>query len=213
MIKFTYLLIGLYLCASLSSMAQTNTNFYCHFSIPNTPEPFVGTPLVATDDATYGPFPIGFTFNFFGTNYTQYYVGTNGWVGFTPNQPNTYTGTFIPNTGATVPKNCIMGPWEDWDPGVGVGPYIFRQLSGTAPNRMVTVSWLDCPMFQCNSNLGTFQIVMHEGTNWIDNHLMSKPSCPSWVSGSSVWGLHNAPGTLAYVVNGQNGAPDRKSVV
>jgi gliding motility-associated-like protein len=211
-IKMTKLIttLAIILVQCAVGFAQTNTTFYCHFPISSPPQPFAGTAVAggfADDDAIYGPFNIGFTFNFFGTNYTQYYVGTNGWVGFSAGQPTTYTGLSIPNTNPDIPKNCVMGPWEDWDPSAGTGPFIFTDLIGTAPNRQLVVSWNDCPMFQCNNLLGKFQIILYEGTNWIDNHLINKPSCPTWVAGSSIWGLHNDAGTLAYVVNGQNGAP------
>ena len=68
----------------------------------------------------------GFSFCFFGNTYTQFYVGSNGWVSFTGGQPSAYTSATIPSTGASVPKNCIMAPWQDWHPGTGsnVGNYI-----------------------------------------------------------------------------------------
>ncbi len=34
------------------------------------------------DETVYGPLDIGFTFNFFGTDYTELYVSSNGWVSF-----------------------------------------------------------------------------------------------------------------------------------
>ncbi|MEI6850205.1 MAG: hypothetical protein WCK29_04145 [archaeon] len=47
----------------------------------------VGLPVNITDDGVEGPFPIGFEFSFFGTKYTQFYIGANGWISFTSN-PN-----------------------------------------------------------------------------------------------------------------------------
>jgi hypothetical protein len=35
-----------------------------------------------------------------------------------------------------VPKNCIMGPWQDWHP--GVGGQIRYQTTGVAPCRKLT---------------------------------------------------------------------------
>ena len=43
-----------------------------------------GTVVPSSDDVTHGPFNIGFTFNFFNVNYTQFYIGSNGWIGFSP---------------------------------------------------------------------------------------------------------------------------------
>jgi hypothetical protein len=74
-----------------------------------------GTVIPSSDDVTHGPFNIGFTFAFFGNNFTQFYVGSNGWIGFSAGQTTGYTAQFIPNTGS--PKNAILADWEDLLPG------------------------------------------------------------------------------------------------
>ena len=43
---------------------------------------FEGTPLAAVDDNSTGLVPIGFTINFFGTDYTDLFVNNNGNVTF-----------------------------------------------------------------------------------------------------------------------------------
>ena len=72
-----------------------------------------GNQLFMTDDSQQGPFNIGFTFCFFGQTYTQFWVGSNGWISFSPGQPITFTTQTIPTGAFNVPKNCIMGPWQD----------------------------------------------------------------------------------------------------
>ena len=59
-------------------------------------------------------------------------------------------------------------------------------------------------MFSCTSTLGTFQIVIYEGTNLIENHITNKPNCPSWASGTAVQGIHNIGGTIGITVPGRN---------
>ena len=41
-----------------------------------------GTDVIGSlaDDNLIGPFPIGFTFTYFGTDYTQFYISSNGWI-------------------------------------------------------------------------------------------------------------------------------------
>lgn len=183
------------------------TTSYTISSILHAPPvpPATGTASNLSDDAVGGPYPIGFTFCFFGNIYTQFYIGSNGWISFSPGQPATYTTQPIPNTSAAVPKNCIMGPWEDWDPGLcSVGGCIRYQTIGTAPNRIMVVSWNVVPMFLCNATLGTFEIAIYESSNIIENHLTLKPNCPGWAGGTGVQGLHNASGTVAYAVAGRN---------
>jgi len=163
-----------------------------------------GTSVTMTDDAVTGALPIGFTFCFGGINYTNFYIGSNGWVGFTGGQPTTYTSISIPNAGVGVPKNCIAGPWQDWHPGVAGGPYITYQTLGVAPNRTLVVTWANCPFFSCTTVSGSFQIVLYETSNLIDNTLRNKPACLTWAGGTAVQGLHDITGTLAVTVPGRN---------
>ena len=177
------------------------TTSYTISSIGYAPNSYTaGTVVPSSDDTQSGPFPIGFSFSFFGTCNTQFYIGSNGWVAFSP-QPTTFASSTIPNTGATIPKNCIMGPWQDWLPAAA---NIHYQTLGVAPNRRLVVSWSNCPMFSCTANLGTFQIVIYESTNVIENYIQNKPNCVAWSGGTGVQGLHNATGTIAFTVPGRN---------
>ncbi|MDP2189661.1 MAG: gliding motility-associated C-terminal domain-containing protein [Sphingobacteriaceae bacterium] len=94
-----------------------------------------------------------------------------------------------------------MAPWQDWEPGVGGN--VMYQTAGTAPFRRLVVSYLNVPMYGCNQNLGTFQIVLYECSNLIEVFILSKPPC-SFVGGNAVLGVHNATGTVATTVAGRN---------
>ncbi|MFL5764865.1 MAG: gliding motility-associated C-terminal domain-containing protein [Bacteroidia bacterium] len=180
------------------------TNSYTISSIAYTPDPYVGSTVVSGmgDDTQSPMMPIGFNFCFFGTTYSNFFVGSNGWVAFS-SQPTTYTSATIPSTGATVPKNCIMGPWQDWYPGLSAGCVTY-QVYGSAPFRRLVVSWNASPMFSCTTTYGTFQITIYETTNIIENYIQLKPACLSWAGGTAVQGLHNAAGTVAFTVPGRN---------
>jgi hypothetical protein len=95
-----------------------------------------GTVVPSSDDATHGPFNIGFTFTYFGNNYTQFYIGSNGWIGFSSGQTTGYTAAFIPNSGS--PLNSILADWEDLYPG---SSNIYYTTMGTSPNRKLVVSF------------------------------------------------------------------------
>lgn len=180
------------------------TTSYAVSGIPYAPNAFTGgTNVALTDDSQSGVLPIGFTFCFFGNSYTQFYIGSNGWISFSPTS-TTFTSAPIPSAAGTVPKNCVMGPWQDWHPGVAGGPYINYQTLGVAPNRRLVVNWNNCPMFSCTTTLGRFQIVLYESTNVIENHIATKPACLAWAGGTAVQGIHNLPGTIAYTVPGRN---------
>ena len=178
------------------------TTNYGVTNIPYVAQTNTGTSLFMTDDSQQGPFNIGFNFCFFGTTYTQFYVGSNGWISFSGGQPTTFTTQTIPTVNALVPRNCIMGPWQDWHP--GLGGQIRYQMSGVAPCRKLTVSWIGVPMFSCTGNQGTFHIVIYESTNVIENHIQSKPACLQWQNGTATQGIHNLAGTIGIAVPGRN---------
>ena len=187
-------------CAAGTNPKQTTA--YSVTSIPYVAQTNTGTNLVMTDDSQQGPFNIGFNFCFYGQTYTQFYIGSNGWISFSPAQPTTFTSQTVPTANALVPRNCIMGPWQDWHP--GLGGQIRYQVSGVAPCRKLTVSWVGVPMFSCTNNFGTFHIVIYESTNVIENHIQNKPACLQWSGGTAVEAIHNATGTAAVAVPGRN---------
>jgi gliding motility-associated-like protein len=197
-------------CSNVGGGAAAGSAQYAVVNIPYAPDPFnLGTPITLSDDAISTAQNIGFSFCFFGNTYTQFYIGSNGWVGFTPNPAGqnwtAYTSASIPVVNASVPRNCILAPWQDWHPGTGTGgPYIRYQVLGTAPNRRLVVSWNNCPMFSCTSSFGTFQIVLFESTNNVETRMQNKPNCLSWGQGTAVHGLHNLAGNAAVVVPGRN---------
>jgi gliding motility-associated-like protein len=182
-----------------------NPNQTTNYSVTNIPyvaQTNTGTSITMSDDSQQGPFPIGFNFCFYGSTYTQFYIGSNGWISFSAGQSTTFTSAPLPNAAATVPKNCIMGPWQDWHP--GLGGQIRYQTSGVAPCRKLTVSWIGVPMFSCTGNQGTFHIVIYESTNNIENYIQSKPACLQWQGGTAVEGIHNLAGSAAVTVPGRN---------
>jgi len=187
-------------CGPGGTNPNQTTNYNC-VNIPYLNQTNTGTQLFMGDDTQQGPFNIGFTFCYFGQTYTQFWVGSNGWISFSAGQPTTFTSAAIPNAGFNIPKNCIMGPWQDWHP--GVGGQIRYQVQGTAPCRKLVVSWLNMPMFGCTSTLGTFHIVIYESSNYIENHIQSKQFC-NWANGTAVQGIHNSTGTTGITVVGRN---------
>jgi gliding motility-associated-like protein len=182
-----------------------NPNQTTNYNVTNIPyvaQTNTGTQLFMGDDTQQGPFNIGFTFCYYGNTYTQFWVGSNGWISFSAGQPTTFTSAPIPNAGFNIPKNCIMGPWQDWNP--GIGGQIRYQVQGVAPCRKLVVSWIGVPMFSCTNLQGTFHIVIYESTNVIENHIANKPSCPQWAGGTAVQGIHNLLGNAAVAVPGRN---------
>ena len=188
-------------CTPGSNPNQTTT--YAVANIPHVAQTNTGATVQLSDDSQSGTFNIGFTFCFYGQTYTQFRIGSNGWISLGGGvQPATFATQAIPSMNPAVPKNCIMGPWQDWNP--SLGGQIRYQTSGTAPCRKLTVSWIGVPMFSCTNLQGTFHIVIYESTNYIESYLTNKPGCNQWAGGTAVQGVHNAAGTQAVTVPGRN---------
>ncbi|HQU39555.1 MAG TPA: gliding motility-associated C-terminal domain-containing protein [Chitinophagales bacterium] len=186
------------------SAPSYGTTSYTFVEADYAPEAYAGTTISLSDDSYGGPYSIGFTFCFLGNEYTQFYVGSNGWLSFggAGALTTTFTSAPIPSVAGTVPKNCIMGPWADWHPGLCAG-CIKYQTIGTAPNRKLVLSFDNVPMYSCTTTYGKFQIVLHETTNIIENHITNKDYC-AWAGGTATQGVHNLSGTVAFTVPGRN---------
>ena len=139
---------------------------------------------------------IGFTFNFYGQAYTHLVISGNGYITFDTSVANTGSpwviGAAIPNPGS-MPENAIMAPWHDAT--VAVGGNIYFGTTGVAPNRMFLVTWCLVPMYSCNADLFTSQVVLHEGSNKIEMFIKEKPLCLAWNGGAAVHGLVDATST------------------
>lgn len=155
-----------------------------------------GTTITGCDDCVQGPYNIGFNFTFFGNQYTQFYVSSNGWIGFSPGQTNGYVAQFIPN--GSAPKNAILADWEDLLPNTGNMNFY---VTGVAPNRKLVFNFNSVPHYGCRSNLHTFQIVLSETTNVIDVNFQNKPLCGG---SSATLGLTNITGNQVVPVGGKN---------
>lgn len=130
-------------------------------------------------DWRQGPFPIGFDFTFFGTKYTRFWIGANGWISFL-NDSVSQNGTreqSIPCSGLYCIREAIFGPLQDFYPNDEGSPYIFYQTIGQMPNRKLVVLWCQCPLHFCLELSATFQIILNENGNTIENQIFHKPAC------------------------------------
>ncbi len=66
--------------------------------------------------------PIGFTFNYYGTEYTQYRISPNGWLGFGDDWTDWHNFE-LPRHDA--PRPAIFGFWDDLDPLQGGNVYYY----------------------------------------------------------------------------------------
>lgn len=156
--------------------------------------------FLADDNASFA-ISLGFDFEFFGEVYSEIYIGSNGWLSFSPNQPLDYIPRSLPNS-ENVPVNVIMAPWEDWNPDLA-GSITYERIGELGEHQFV-VSYNQLAHYNCGSNvgaLGSFQIVLNQVDYSIETHIQQKPSCDTI---KAVHGIQNQDASLAYVVEGRN---------
>jgi len=88
------------------------------------------------DDRRWGPIPIGFDFDFFGTTYSEFNVSSNGLVTFGA-RTNAFSNVSIPDAGR--PDNYIAPFWDDLI--IDATGDIMYQTIGTAPNRKLIIQF------------------------------------------------------------------------
>ena len=119
------------------------------------------------DNFNGGPYNIGFTFNYYGTDYTEFYVDCNGIMGF-----NFFSGNQsledenIPD--AADPDNLLMIGWDDLRSIVASSVSdIYYRTVGTAPFRKLIVEWQEFEYTNDPGDTLTFQIILYETSNLI----------------------------------------------
>jgi len=105
------------------------------------------------NDYASSPIPIGFSFNFYDQDHTEFRINPNGWIGFGDDWTD-YHNYEIPR--ADAPKPAIFGFWDDLDPLQGGNVYY-----KSSPERLVI--WFDNVIHYPGINNGTydFEIVLY----------------------------------------------------
>lgn len=152
---------------------------------------YTGLPITGQDDYFVGPFDIGFNFEYYGESHVQFAVSPNGLLSFyVPDIINLshQEVTAIPNN---IFIKTIMGPYQDLfkKPISPHSEYIYYLTVGTEPNRKLIAGWCDAPMYSCEDQKATYQIVLNESDNSIVNHIITKPYC-GYLGNNATHGLN-----------------------
>lgn len=185
---------------------QVGLNIFDSYEIRLTPfrwiDPSNHVKLTLGDDGVSAAQPMPFPFVYYGRSYSQLYVAANGMVGFTAEGLNAYQNVNIPNT---APPNAMICPyWDDLNPEAGGNIYI--GTVGTAPNRILVVSWVGVPHWASSTAPLTFQVCLYEGSGDIVlQYLDVKPDNLTFGAGrSATIGIESANGIAGtcYSFNG-----------
>jgi hypothetical protein len=168
---------------SVANYAVTRTSGNTYASIATTGSSFAGwrySGAFSEDDNRSIATDIGFDFWYNGSRYTQFSVSTNGFMDFSSSTDdggpdcddygycnfqfsasNVDDGTWL----ALAPFYDDMTTAGGSDP---LGTSIKYQLSGTAPNRVLTVEWIGMAVYQNTSPNVNFQVKIYETTGVIE---------------------------------------------
>ncbi len=152
-----------------------------------------GVSVSLRDDDYIGPLPIGFTFSFYGKNYNQFYLDSNGFLSFADNGQSYYNYSKYSLPSPARPNNIIAPFWEDFDPSRG-GAIRYKTI-GSAPNRALVVEWQGVKLYG-DTGTQSVQAVLYEGSNQIR---FEYPNTRSGARGNltlATVGIENDDGTI-----------------
>jgi len=167
--------------------------------------------MTALSGATAGPtgddsnqdIPIGFTFNYIGTNYTQARLSTNGWLSLNLTGGLGYQNPSLFDN--TIP-NATIGPWWDdlIDDATSVVSY---KTEGAAPNHVYTTEWLQAPTYYTGATSRfTFQLKLYETSNLIEFHYGSLAAGAHSASESASIGIEDVTGGSGHFIEATTGS-------
>ena len=159
-------------------------------------ETITGTAVALGDDSGTAALPLGFVFNYFGTEYSDIHIASNGYVSFTGAGLGEWIPASLPS--GTEPNGMIAVVWDDWSP--NIGGTISYEVIGVAPNRKMVVNYDNVPHYSDATTTLTAQLQLHEGTNRIEIHTTNATDN----AGVRTQGVENEAGDMAIPVPGRN---------
>lgn len=159
--------------------------------------------LPNSDDGCTSPINIGFTFNYYCTNYNSVLIYSNGMIQLNIGQPSSFAFGYDPAQlfgGTTAAPNALVAfRMDDLDPTQG-GSVTYTTI-GSTPNQSFVVTYSNVPLFSNTSSLHSGQIILHETSNIID---IISISSPYHAVNFATQGIENATGTSGTAVPGRN---------
>jgi hypothetical protein len=140
------------------------------------------------------PVPIGFTFSFYGQNFTTANVSSNGNLQFTTSSTAFSNVCPLPASALGLAIHLF---WDDLY--LPAGGAVYYDTVGSAPNRIFVVEFRDVPHIGTSPSGGTFEVQLEESTGdiWLLYQDVDFGSS-SWNNGASASvGIQNATGGYA----------------
>lgn len=152
---------------SLQSIAQSAAT-YSFNAYSGTFTPISGgtsVPEILADSKLSNSIPIGFNFEYEGITYNYCKASSNSFLQFDTTQTSSRTTNDL--DGVNEP---ILAPiWDDNDGRATGGSFATYITTGTAPNRVFTMEWLNWEWrYSSTSPTISYQVILYEGSNVIE---------------------------------------------
>ena len=138
---------------------------------------------ITGDDQNLGPFNLGFTMNYYGTDYSSVRLCSNGWLSFTSSS-TAYSNVGIPNTGD--PNDLIAPLWDDLYPPTSGRVYYYQDIA----NHRFIVQWDTIALISSSARY-TFEAILN-----IDGSIVFQYQNIYGTSSGSTIGIENSSGTV-----------------
>lgn len=154
------------------------------------------------DDGGWFNVPLGFTYDFFGNNYTTCHVSTNGNIQFgnTANFSTSFSPGAIPST--LVPNNYVGALWTDWNFNNAGSNSIRYETTGTSPNRVFSIQFDGTRFGGAANSRYTSIIELYEANGTVKVHTQQ---CSDAVTAAIITGVEDLTGTIGSAAPGRNG--------
>jgi len=167
--KKNYFLLTVFLVFLSIGNLSAQAGLYSFSASPGTFTPNVGgtaVDAIEADDAISAALPIGFTFNMDGSDFTQFKISSNGYLTFNMTAGSSQSNNNLDFVAAGS-RPLVAPMWDDLNgSGATAASYL---LSGTAPNRVLTVEWLNWKWnWSSSDSVISFQVKLYEGSNKIE---------------------------------------------
>lgn len=120
------------------------------------------TRLTYSGDDEGATVELPFAFSYYGVEYFDVQVVTNGYLVFGGSPAGAFINTALPNP--RIPNGVVAVFWDDLTPDTGGGVWV--ETVGVEGQRRFIVTWLETPRFR-DIGAGTFQVILEEGSNAI----------------------------------------------
>ncbi len=162
---------GIFLLCFISNCDSQNITNYVFSAVSGTFTQIQGTggsvsPALSggtLDDGYFNSIAIGFPFTYEGISYTTISASTNGWFTF---GNILSSAVWINNLSTGTPRPVVAPLWDDLALSAN-GDFTYY-LSGTTPNQILTLEWLDEKWNYSSGSCISFQVKLFESTKRIE---------------------------------------------